>query len=91
MQKANLRNLISQINGQTNEKWTFGDILSEAIKAARTLHGFGIRQNDVIAIISENRHEIAAMTLGAMCLNAITAPINYTYTKRECLKLFDND
>lgn len=72
-----------QINGSTGQKWSFNDLLNETIKAARSLHGAGICQDDVIAIISENRHEIAAITFGALCLNAISAPINFAYTKSK--------
>lgn len=50
---------------------------------AKVMHGAGVRQNDVISIISENRHEYPAIALGAFYLNAIVAPINVTYTERK--------
>ena len=50
---------------------------------ARTLYGAGVRQNDVISILSENRHEFPAITFGAFYLNAIVAPVNVTYTERK--------
>jgi long-subunit acyl-CoA synthetase (AMP-forming) len=49
----------------------------------KVLHGAGIRANDVISFVSENRHEIAAIAFGAFYLNAIIAPINVTYTERK--------
>lgn len=47
------------------------------------LYGVGVRRNSIIGIISENRHEVAALMFASLCLNAIPAPINFTYTKRE--------
>lgn len=52
-------------------------------KYSRTLFGAGIRRNSIIGIVSENRHEVAALMFASLCLNAITAPINYTYIKNE--------
>lgn len=50
---------------------------------AKTMHQIGVKRNDVIAIISENRLEFPALTFGAFYLNAIVAPINITYTERK--------
>jgi acyl-CoA synthetase (AMP-forming)/AMP-acid ligase II len=77
-----------QINGETNKVWTFRDILEQSLIMARTLHGVGIKQNDVISIISENRFEVVAISFGAFFLNAIVAPINPTYTERKFFCLF---
>lgn len=52
---------------------------------AKTLHGAGLKENDVIAVISENRHEITAISFGAFYLNAVVAPINITYTESKSL------
>ncbi|CRL01456.1 CLUMA_CG014231, isoform A [Clunio marinus] len=76
-------NRTSFINGVTNEIWTFRDQLEQSTIIARTLFGAGFRQNDVISIISENRHEFPAIAFGAFYLNAIVAPLNTTYTERE--------
>lgn len=50
---------------------------------AKTLHGAGVRRDDVISILSENCHEYSTLSFGAICLNAIVAPINITYTESE--------
>lgn len=67
----------------SNDIWTYRDVLNHSSLAAKTLHGAGLKKNDVIAIISENRHEFAAVAFGAFYLNAIVAPINVTYTERK--------
>ncbi|XP_037050002.1 4-coumarate--CoA ligase 1-like [Bradysia coprophila] len=71
------------INGATNEKWTYKDMLEQTSLLARVLYGAGIRQNDVVSIVSENRFEFPAIVFGAFYLSAIVAPINTTYTERE--------
>lgn len=52
---------------------------------AKVLYDAGIRQNDVVSIISENRNEFVSVAYGTLFLNAILAPINYTYIEREWL------
>lgn len=49
---------------------------------ARVLYGAGIRQNDVVAIFSESRHEYSAISFGTIFLNGIIAPTNFAYTER---------
>lgn len=73
----------------THKTTTFNNTLKQSVTMAKTLHEIGVRQNDVIAIISENCHEYPAIAFGAFYLNAIVAPINVTYTER--MKLFINN
>lgn len=47
------------------------------------MHSFGIRQNDVVGIVSENRLEFPAIAFAAFYLGAIVTPINITYTTRK--------
>ncbi|XP_070505346.1 luciferin 4-monooxygenase-like [Chironomus tepperi] len=74
---------ICLIDGVTEQQFTYNDILRETIKAAKALYGAGIRQNDVVAILSENRIEYAALSYGTLFLNATIAPTNISYTERE--------
>lgn len=76
--------LIIQINGITSEIWTFKKVLNESKKMAKILYDAGIRQNDVISIISENNYDYVAISFATLFLNAILAPINSTYTDRKC-------
>ncbi|XP_070505427.1 luciferin 4-monooxygenase-like [Chironomus tepperi] len=74
---------LSLIDANKNQQWTFTDLWEQSIKVAKALHGAGIRQNDVISVLSENRLEITAILYGTMFLNAIYAPANFFYTERE--------
>lgn len=67
----------------TKAVWTYRDMLEQSSVVAKALHGAGLRQNDVISVIAENRHEFLAATFGALCLNAAVAPVNVTYTERK--------
>lgn len=48
---------------------------------ARCLYDYGIREGDVISIVSENRVEMAEIIYAVFYLNAIVSPINLTYTE----------
>lgn len=52
------------------------------------MHSFGIRQNDVVGIVSENRMEFPAIAYAAFYLGAIVTPINITYTSRKLFLIF---
>lgn len=67
----------------TKAVWTYRDLLDQSTIVAKALHGAGLKANDVISIIAENRHEFLAATFGALCLNAAVAPVNVTYTERK--------
>ena len=43
----------------------------------------GVRENDVIGIVSENRLEFPVISFAAFYLGAIVSPINITYTERK--------
>lgn len=58
-------------------------MLDQTCRMARVLYGAGVRQNDVISIISENRLEYPAIAFGALYLSAVVAPVNVTYTERK--------
>ena len=58
-------------------------MLDQTISMSKALHCAGIRKDDVISIISENRHEFPAIAFGAFYLNAIVAPNSASYTESE--------
>ncbi|KAL7043369.1 hypothetical protein ACKWTF_001475 [Chironomus riparius] len=74
---------VALIDGIKEEQWTFNDLLEQSVKVAKALYDAGIRQHDVISILSENRLEYAAIAYGTLYLNAICAPTNFAYTERE--------
>lgn len=57
---------------------------------ARVLYGAGARQNDVVAIVSENRFEYPAIVFGSFYLGVIVAPASSAYTERELNHTYNN-
>ena len=50
---------------------------------AKSMFSAGVRENDVIGIVSENRLEFPVISFAAFYLGAIVSPINITYTERK--------
>ena len=57
--------------------------MRDSVAVAKALYGAGFRRGDSLAIVSENRIEFPAITIGTILLNGIVAPLNVTYTERE--------
>lgn len=55
------------------------------------MYDWGIRQGDVVAIISENCIEFPAMIFATIYLGAVAAPMNILYTKSKPLSFKLND
>ncbi|CAO1369203.1 unnamed protein product [Diamesa tonsa] len=69
------------VNGLTNQSIKYNELREESVITAKAMHFAGIKKNDVIGIISENRSEFPIIAFGAFYLGAIE--INFTYTERE--------
>ncbi|CAO1315847.1 unnamed protein product [Diamesa serratosioi] len=77
------------IDGASDKSYKYSDLLEQSLIMAKAMHSFGIRQNDVVGIVSENRLEFPAIAFAAFYLGAIVTPINITYTNRELLHAFE--
>ncbi|XP_037025015.1 4-coumarate--CoA ligase 1-like [Bradysia coprophila] len=69
--------------GITGKEISARELLSNSIQIAKALTVHGIRQGDVVSIISENRFEFVYALLGTIFLNCTVAPLNHTYSQRE--------
>lgn len=74
---------LTQINGLTDQKWTYNQMLDQSVKVAKALHGAGLCKNDVVSILLENRLEYASLSYGTMFLSAVIAPMNHSYTESK--------
>ncbi|CAO1369166.1 unnamed protein product [Diamesa tonsa] len=77
------------VNGLTNKSLNYDKLREQSIVMAKSMFGAGIRENDVIGIVSENRLEFPVIAFAAFYLGAIVSPINITYTERELLHAFE--
>jgi 4-coumarate--CoA ligase len=71
------------VSGITGEKLTALELVHKSIEIAKALQTFGIKQGDVVSIVSENRFEFAFVLFGTIFLNCALAPINNSYSERE--------
>lgn len=71
------------MNGLTNQSIKYNELIQESVTIAKAMHFAGIKKNDVIGVVSENRSEFPIIAFGALYLGAIVTPINFTYTERK--------
>lgn len=80
------RNLERQILHRENGKWVpisgreFGQ---NVVRTAHTLHAFGIKPGDRVAILSENRPEWPTADMAILLLKAVTVPLYTTLTPEQ--------
>lgn len=77
------RSRVAQINPYTEERQTFGDILTASQKLATALRKEDIKENDCIAICSENNTAFAIPVCAAFFIGATVCPLNPLYSNRE--------
>ncbi|KAG5683270.1 hypothetical protein PVAND_012560 [Polypedilum vanderplanki] len=77
------------VSGITGEELTAKDLLAKAIQVAQSLYAAGIRSQDKISLVCENRFEFAYILFGSLLLNVTVAPINLTYSEREMIHAFN--
>jgi 4-coumarate--CoA ligase len=71
------------VDGLSGKSLSASDLVDKSVQIARSLTAAGIRQGDVVSIMSENRFEFPFVLFGTIFTNAILAPINNTYSARE--------
>jgi long-chain acyl-CoA synthetase len=72
------------------EGWTpvsSRELYRDVVGVARALQSWGVRENDRVAILSENRPEWAVADFATMLLGAVTVPIYTTLTAEQTLHL----
>ncbi|XP_058466106.1 uncharacterized protein LOC131439286 [Malaya genurostris] len=67
----------------TGDSYSCSDILEQSVRLANRFDRIGIKQNDVIAIMSENRIEHAIVSFAAIYMGAIPLLLNPAYTAAE--------
>ncbi|KAL1394698.1 hypothetical protein pipiens_011770 [Culex pipiens pipiens] len=75
---------VAFVHGITSLRMTFGGILDQSLALACYLREeLGVRSNDVVALVSENRFEYPVTICALMYLGARAALFNPLYTARE--------
>lgn len=81
--------MILLTSGITAEELSAKDLLAKSIAVAQSLKAAGIKQGDMVSIVSENRFEFAYVLFGSLLHNCTFAPVNLTYTEREMIHTFN--
>ncbi|KAJ8714066.1 hypothetical protein PYW08_007686 [Mythimna loreyi] len=74
---------VAIINGDTDQKITYRQILQETVNVATGLKRLGVKRGDVVALCSENRDEFIPSALAIVCCGATVTTLNVLYTKDE--------
>lgn len=74
---------IAQINGLTSNQLTSIELRDQSIRIADCLRALGVTDNDQVAFLAENRHELATIIFGTLLLGATAVPMNSTYSARN--------
>lgn len=74
---------VAQIDSVTDKHRTYVDILLDSIALAKTLKLWGLKEGDVVGIISPNCTEFCLPILATLYVGGTVAPLNPTYTERE--------
>lgn len=65
-----------QIDGDTGEGLTKVEIRRQTIQLAQNLKGLGCTQNQRIALIARNHHNITPLLYSAFCIGAPLCPLD---------------
>uniref|UniRef100_A0A182TA88 Luciferin 4-monooxygenase n=1 Tax=Anopheles maculatus TaxID=74869 RepID=A0A182TA88_9DIPT len=74
---------VAYIDGMTDEKFTYADVLERSVRLANRFHRLGIKKDTVVAVMCENRIEMPIVTFAATYLRAIPILLNPGYTATE--------
>nr|QGJ83190.1 luciferase [Rhagophthalmus giganteus] len=73
------------IDAHTEEVVSYADILENSCRLAVCFEKYGLRQNSVISVCSENNAIFFYPVIAALYMGIITATVNDNYTERELL------
>ncbi|KAI4468104.1 long-chain-fatty-acid--coa ligase [Holotrichia oblita] len=76
---------IAYFDVYTGRQLLYKDFLRLSYQLASSLQNCGYKENDVVAICSENNNNFFIPVVSALYLGMVSAPINHTYTQREIL------
>ncbi|XP_017783099.1 PREDICTED: 4-coumarate--CoA ligase 1-like [Nicrophorus vespilloides] len=82
--------MIAMIDKINNERISYRELFVASLKTARKLKDLGIKEGDVIGIVSDNRLEYFVPVLACFYLRAIIHPTNSSYHISELKQAYSN-
>ncbi|XP_028160247.1 4-coumarate--CoA ligase 1-like isoform X2 [Ostrinia furnacalis] len=82
-------NNVALIDGETDQKITYNQLLQEIVNFGTGLKKLGVKRGDVVALCSENKMEYISAALAVVCCGATITPLNIHYTKDEMIHVLN--
>ncbi|CAK1593304.1 unnamed protein product [Parnassius mnemosyne] len=76
-------NKIAMINGATDERLTYNEIVQTSMNIAVSLVRIGVKRGDVVGICAESRLENWCTVIGIACTGAVMTPFSIRHVKDE--------
>ncbi|XP_066998604.2 luciferin 4-monooxygenase [Anabrus simplex] len=73
---------IAQIYVDSDETYTFSDLVTRAVSVAEELHDRGVQPGDVIAVITKMSSDFTPLLVGGLLVGAVTAPLSPSFDNR---------
>lgn len=69
--------------GITGQQLSAIELMNKSITISKALLAAGIKQGDIVSVISESRFDYVFVLFGTIFINCTLAPLNHTYTSSE--------
>lgn len=66
-----------------NERWTYAELLDDVRSAANVLETAGVASGDTVLVVLPNTYQFVTATLGALAKQAVVAPVDTRFGRRE--------
>uniref|UniRef100_UPI001493DE8C Ancestral luciferase AncLamp n=1 Tax=Lampyridae TaxID=7049 RepID=UPI001493DE8C len=82
---AQLPGTIALTDAHTEENISYAELLELTCRLAESLKNYGLKQNNTIAVCSENNLQFFIPVIAALYIGVAVAPVNDKYTERELI------
>ncbi|XP_045188977.2 uncharacterized protein LOC123546613 [Mercenaria mercenaria] len=82
-------NKVAMVDSTTEESFTYAEIIDRTEKAAAGLQKFGVKKDDVIAIVSPNCPDYLISFYASALISATFQPVNPLFTSDDLKKVFE--
>lgn len=75
--------------GVTGRTLSANELLNKSLEISKALLAAGIKQGDIVSVVSECRFDYVFVLFGTIFINCVVAPLNHTYSGRELRHAID--
>ncbi|GAB6933171.1 AMP-binding protein [Calditerricola satsumensis] len=81
---------VAVIDGDTGQRWTYGDLRERANRLARFLHSHGVGKGDRVTLLAPNHLAYLDMLWACARLGAIFVPLNWRLAATELAEVVND-